>query len=121
MCEVQISAISMVYCSHLTHIQRQAALHDCLPKLLGDEDTNIKIVYGEEKNILYWADQSSQGRIKVSCTGATSQTNQPREHPFRPLVPISLVSTVSRGHSSVVYLVRTFCYQYVLLFAHCLN
>jgi hypothetical protein len=26
-------------------------------------------VYGEEKNILYWADQSSQARIKVSCTG----------------------------------------------------
>ncbi len=58
-----------------THIQRQAALHDCLPRLL-------EIVYGEEKNILYWADQSSQGRIGVSCTGTTSQMNQPRKDPF---------------------------------------
>ncbi len=33
------SAINMVYCSQLTHIQKQAALHDCLPKLLGDENT----------------------------------------------------------------------------------
>jgi hypothetical protein len=32
--------------------------------MLGDGDTSIEIVYGEEKNILYWVDQSSQGRIK---------------------------------------------------------
>ncbi len=33
-----------------THIQRQAALHDRLPWLLGDDgDTSIEIVYGEEK------------------------------------------------------------------------
>ncbi len=45
-----------------THIQRRDALHDCLPRLLGDEEsgrTQIEIVYGEEENILYWADQSS--------------------------------------------------------------
>jgi hypothetical protein len=31
---------------------------------------------------LYWADQSSQGRIKVSCTGMTSPTRQPKKDPF---------------------------------------
>ncbi len=30
-----------------------------LPSLLGDGDKWIEIVYGEEKNILYWPDQSS--------------------------------------------------------------
>jgi hypothetical protein len=39
-----------------THIQRQAALHDCLPWLLGDGGQKIEKVYGEEKNILYLAD-----------------------------------------------------------------
>jgi hypothetical protein len=34
-----------------THIQRQATLHDCLPMLLGDGDTYVEIVYGEEKII----------------------------------------------------------------------
>ncbi len=62
-----------------THIQRQAALHNCLPRLLGDGANKFKKVYGEEKNILYWTDQSSQGRIKVSCAGTTSRgTNQGR-------------------------------------------
>jgi hypothetical protein len=31
---------------------------------------------------MYWADQSFQWRIKVSCTGTTSPTNQPRKDPF---------------------------------------
>jgi hypothetical protein len=26
------------------------------PSLLGDSDKGIEMVYGEEKNILYWAD-----------------------------------------------------------------
>ncbi len=32
----------------------------------------LKIAYGDEKNILYWADQSNEGRTKISCTGTTS-------------------------------------------------
>ncbi len=52
------------------------------PCLLDDGDTGIEIVYSEEKNILYWADQSSQGRTKNSCTGTPSPTNQPRKDPF---------------------------------------
>ncbi len=34
------------------------------------------------KNILSWADWSSQGRTKISCTGTMSPTNQPRKDPF---------------------------------------
>jgi hypothetical protein len=39
-----------------THIERQATQHGRLPSLLGDGDKGNEIVYGEEKNILYWAD-----------------------------------------------------------------
>jgi hypothetical protein len=38
-----------------THYKRQATHHGCLPSLLGGGDKGIEIVYGEEKNILYWA------------------------------------------------------------------
>ncbi len=31
---------------------------------------------------MYWADQSSQDRIKVSCTSTTSPANQTRKDPF---------------------------------------
>jgi hypothetical protein len=47
--------------------------------LLGDGDKGFKTVYDEEKNIFYWADWSSQGRTKISCTGTKSPTNQPRK------------------------------------------
>jgi hypothetical protein len=60
------------------------------------------------KNILYWADQSSQGRIKVSCTGMESPTNQPRKGPFHMYEsPFSSVSTVSRDHWSVGHLKKS--------------
>jgi hypothetical protein len=39
-----------------THTKRQATRNGCLPSLLGDGDKEIEKVYGEEKNILYWAD-----------------------------------------------------------------
>jgi hypothetical protein len=35
--------------------KRQASQHGYLPSLLGDGHKGIKIVYSEEKNILYWA------------------------------------------------------------------
>jgi hypothetical protein len=41
----------------------------------------IEKVYGEEKNILYWAYYSSLVNTKISCIGTTSPTNQPRK-PF---------------------------------------
>jgi hypothetical protein len=39
-----------------THTKRQATQQGGLPCLLGDGDKGMEIVYGEEKNILYWAD-----------------------------------------------------------------
>jgi hypothetical protein len=64
------------------------------------------------KNILYWADQSSQGRIKVSCTGMeTGEPNEPtKEGPLSfvlfevPFALVESVSTVSRDHRSVGHL-----------------
>jgi hypothetical protein len=54
-------------------------------------------VYDEERNILYWADQSSQGRINVFCTGPSSPTNQPRKDTLPFVIfesPFTSVSTV---------------------------
>jgi hypothetical protein len=42
----------------------------------------MKIVHGEEKNILYWAEKISQGRTKISCTSTTSPANQSRKDPL---------------------------------------
>ncbi len=65
------------------HTKRQATQHGCLPRLLGNGVKGIEIVYGEDKNILYWADYSSQG--------TTGPTNQLRKEPFHlsPLSPHS--------------------------------
>jgi hypothetical protein len=38
-----------------THTKREATQHGCLPSLLGGRDTGIEKEYGEEENILYWA------------------------------------------------------------------
>jgi hypothetical protein len=69
--------LSSSLCPPETHNQRQAALHDYLPtpRLLGDGTER-------KKHILYWTDQSSQGRTKISCTCTTSPANQPRKDPF---------------------------------------
>jgi hypothetical protein len=56
---------------------RQSTQHGCLPSLLGDGDKGTEIVYGEEKNILYWTDYSSLGRTKISYTGTTSPIKDP--------------------------------------------
>jgi hypothetical protein len=65
-----------------TNTKRQATQHGILPSLLGDRDKGIVIVYGEETNILYWADKISQGRTKFLCTCTASPTNQPRKDSF---------------------------------------
>jgi hypothetical protein len=78
--------------------------------LAGHGDKGIEIVHSEEKNILYLAYyRSSQGRTKISCTGTTSPTNQPRKGSIHlsSLSPHhTSVSTVSRGHPFIVSLVR---------------
>jgi hypothetical protein len=40
----------------VTHTKRQATQHGCMPRLLGDGDKGIEMLYGEKKNILYLAD-----------------------------------------------------------------
>jgi hypothetical protein len=45
-----------------TPTKRQATQYDCLPSLLGVGDNGIEKVYGEEKNIFYWADYIEQPR-----------------------------------------------------------
>jgi hypothetical protein len=37
-----------------------------------------KIVYGEEINILYWADESSQGRTKISSNQGRTLIIKPK-------------------------------------------
>jgi hypothetical protein len=39
-----------------THTKRHPTQQGCLPRLLVDGDKEIEKVYGEERNILYWAD-----------------------------------------------------------------
>ncbi len=51
-----LSGICMPASLPETHMKRQATQHGCLPSLLDDGDTEIEIVNGEEKNILYWAE-----------------------------------------------------------------
>jgi hypothetical protein len=58
------------------------SLSDGWDSLLDDGDREIEIVYDWEKNIFYWADWSSQGRPKISCTDMISPTNQPRKDPY---------------------------------------
>jgi hypothetical protein len=41
-----------------------------------------EIENGNRKIILYWADWSSRGRTKISCTATTCPTNLPRKDPF---------------------------------------
>jgi hypothetical protein len=62
-----------------THTERHATLYGCLPSLLGDEDIKELKKCMVRKNILYWADNSSQGRTKISCASTTRLTNQPSE------------------------------------------
>ncbi len=53
-----------------THIKRQATRHDCLPRLLGCWD-KWKMVFGEEQNIVYWADYSRTKRVQRTNQGRT--------------------------------------------------
>ncbi len=80
-----------------THTQRQAALHDFLPRVQGDGDTYI--VYGEEKNCLYWADYSNQDRINSLVSSRRAQrTNQERiPFIFTLWVPIYLHFNSQQG------------------------
>ncbi len=56
---------------------------EMVPSLLGTGYKLIETVYGEEKNILYWADIKQPRQDKISCTGMTSPTNQQRKDLYR--------------------------------------
>jgi hypothetical protein len=63
-------------------------------------------VYGEEKSILFWADQSGQGRIKVAVS--EDEPNEPtKKGPLSFVLfesPFISVSRVSKSHPSLVSL-----------------
>ncbi len=60
--------------------QRQATLHGCRPGLMRTMGTSKgEKVCGEENNILYWADKSSQGKTKIYGTNTMSPVNQLRD------------------------------------------
>ncbi len=94
-------------CTPETHIQRQTALHDCLPRLLGEWGHINWNSARWGKNILDWACQCSQGRIKVSCIPAwrAQWTNQGRS-PFICTLWVPVFN-------SLVSLVHTYVYVYI--------
>jgi hypothetical protein len=81
--------------------------------LLADGDNRIEIVYSEEKNILYWADKSPrQNKNLVNRHGKPQKTTKEGLFPFVLFEsPFTSISTVSRGHPSLVsLLVSIFIY-----------
>jgi len=50
--------------------------------LLGDEDKEIKIVYGEEKKILYWATRAAKAEQKSLVPARQSQRTNQERTPF---------------------------------------
>jgi hypothetical protein len=65
----------------------------------------------KENTILYWVYYTSQGRTKLYCTGTTSLMNQTKEERLSFVLFVSQftsVSTVCRGHPSLVSLVISF-------------
>ncbi len=78
--------------------------------MLGDGDKEIEIVYSGEK-IFCIHDQLEQPRQnKIYCTGTTSLMNHPRKALSFVLFesPFTSISTVSRGHPSLVSLKETY-------------
>jgi len=89
-----------------THSERQATQHDCQLSWLGDGDTWIEKTYFVVSRL----EQPRQD--KIFFTGMTSPTNQPRKGPFQISIalfelPFTSVSTVRRGHLSLISLIST--------------
>ncbi len=85
----------------------QATQHDYLPSLLGDGDKGIEIVYGEEKNKCTGPTRAGKARQKPLYRH--NYPNEPTKQGPHSFVliesPFATVSTVSRGHPSLVSLV----------------
>jgi hypothetical protein len=75
--------------------QRQATQHDCVPRLRWGLIKWKSVRY----ILLGWLEQQVRTK-KLSYTGMTSPTNQLKKDPFH----MYTVSTVSRGHPSLVSL-----------------
>jgi hypothetical protein len=85
------------------HIKRQATRRDCLPSLLYQW---IVIVYGEEKK-MFWTGPVGAAKAGQNClvpAWRSQGTNKGRICTI--WVQFASVSTVSRGHSSLVSLCR---------------
>ncbi len=82
-----------------THIQRKAALHDCLPGLLGVGDTFIEIVCREEKNNLSRLTRAAKAEQKSLVPARQAKWTNQGGTPFicTPQSPVTSVSTVGRG------------------------
>jgi hypothetical protein len=81
--------------------QRQATQHGC----------RWAIVYGEEKNILYWTDWSSQAQNKNHLYRHDKPNEPIKEGPLSFVFfesPCTSVSTISRRHPSLVSLDRIY-------------
>jgi hypothetical protein len=80
-----------------TKTQIQATKHDCLT--MGDRDWKSEKVYGEENNILSWAEEEQPSQIVYWH----DKTNEPtKEGPLLNVLQKSQIgSTVSRGHPSL--------------------
>jgi hypothetical protein len=91
-----------------THTKRQSTQHGYLSSLLGDEETEIEIVYGG-KNSLYCADWSGAAKAGQKPLIRQDKNNEPTKEGPPSFVllesPFTSVSTVSRGHPSLVSLV----------------
>jgi hypothetical protein len=91
-----------------THINRQATQRSFLPSLLGVGDKRIEIVYADGKKYFLLGRLEQPRQKKISCTGTTSPNYQTKEEPLSFVLfesPFTSVSTVSRGHPSLVSLV----------------
>ncbi len=86
--------------------KRPTTQHGCLPSLLGDGGNGIEIqvVYGEEKNILYWPTRAAKTTNKNLLYRQKNPNEPTKEGTFSFVFfasPFTSVSTVSRGHSSL--------------------
>jgi hypothetical protein len=91
-----------------TNTKRQATQHDCLPSLLGGGHKGIKIVR-EEKNSFTGPTRAAKAEQK-SLVPAPQAQEPNKEEPLSFVLfesPFTSVSTVSIGHHSLVFVVRT--------------
>jgi hypothetical protein len=94
-----------------TNIKRQATRQDCLPSLLGDGDKVSEIVCGEDSIyvLLGWLEQPRQDK---NLFYQHNEPNEPTSEGHLSYVLLesqfSSVSTVNRGHPSLVSMIPRF-------------